>query len=115
MTALLVALAGAAGTLARYFLGLLLTGTVLGGPAGTFAVNVIGCFLMGAASAAFGGHPRLVIATTGFLGGLTTYSAFNQALLASALGGSLARAATYATATFVACLVAGYAGHVLAR
>ncbi len=115
MNVWLVAAAGAAGTLARYGLGLLLLGTIFGGPAGTFAVNVVGSFAMGIVSAAFAGHPRLVVATTGFLGGLTTYSAFNQSLVSSLASGSIARAASYAIGTVVACLLAGMVGNLLAR
>lgn len=51
-------------------------------PAGTFAVNVVGSFLMGAIAGYFASkaHPpqhwRLFL-TTGILGGFTTFSAFS--------------------------------------
>jgi CrcB protein len=78
-----VCFAGALGTGARYLIGL---GTLkaLGAafPWGTLLVNVIGCFLiagvMRAASVQPWISPDLRFAlTTGFLGGLTTYSSFN--------------------------------------
>lgn len=51
-------------------------------PLGTLAANLLGGFLMGAAMAAFMAMPQLPVAmrlaiTTGFLGGLTTFSTFS--------------------------------------
>jgi CrcB protein len=77
---LLIAMAGAAGTLARYGL----TGAVQrwageGFPWGTAAVNVLGCFLFGAVWALagsrlpFGAETRAVL-LVGFMGAFTTFS-----------------------------------------
>jgi len=71
------------GTGFRYGIGLLATriiGTAL--PWGTFLANLVGCLLMGAVMEAFGagtlkGETLRLALTTGFLGGFTTYSAFN--------------------------------------
>jgi fluoride exporter len=80
---LIVSLAGALGTASRYLIGL---GAVrwLGDsyPYGTLTVNLVGCFLMAAvmqvASMSHDFSPTLRLTlTTGFMGGLTTYSAFN--------------------------------------
>ena len=80
---LLVCLAGAVGTGVRYLVGLG-AARALGAafPWGTLVVNLVGCFLMAAVAHVAltrSGFPetwRLVL-TTGFMGGLTTYSAFN--------------------------------------
>lgn len=80
---LLVALGGAIGSVARYKL----SGWVLHHtldwkfPAGTFAVNVIGCLLAGLLAglaerqALLSAETRLLL-FTGLLGGFTTFSAF---------------------------------------
>src|SRR6516164_3332386 len=78
-----ICFAGALGTGARYLVGIW-AGRALGAafPYGTRLVNVVGCFLI-----AFGMHISLsttllsptarLTLTTGFMGGLTTYSSFN--------------------------------------
>ncbi len=76
-----VALGGALGALARYFLagwfGNLSEGTF---PIGVFAVNVLGCLLIGALSgwmlsqSGLAQYKHLLI--VGFLGGFTTFSSF---------------------------------------
>lgn len=80
MTALLVALAGGLGAVAR----LVLDGSVtsrIGGryPAGIFLVNVTGSLLLGLVAGLGAGAllpPRwALVAGTGFLGGYTTFSA----------------------------------------
>lgn len=80
---LLVALGGAIGSVARYKFG----GFVLhhsqswNFPLSTFAVNVVGCFIIGILAALAEHHDLLSPATrtllfTGVLGGFTTFSAF---------------------------------------
>lgn len=79
---LLIALAGALGTLARYGLGGLVQ-RIMGGtlPWGTLAVNVLGCFLFGVIWTL--ANERLVITEEtrlvvlgGFMGAFTTFSTF---------------------------------------
>jgi fluoride exporter len=80
---LLVALGGAIGSVARYSLsGLVLRHTIdWRFPAGTFAVNVLGCLAAGALAGLaekhgmFSPEARLLL-FTGLLGGFTTFSAF---------------------------------------
>lgn len=82
MKIFLIAAAGAAGTLARYWLGgavqRLYGGTF---PWGTFAVNMFGCFLFGIIWSL--AEERLVISPEartvvliGFMGAFTTFSSF---------------------------------------
>ncbi len=82
MKIVLFAAAGAAGTLARYFLGGLfqrLAGSSF--PYGTFAVNMIGCLLFGIIWVL--AEERLVLSAQtravcliGFMGAFTTFSSF---------------------------------------
>jgi CrcB protein len=78
--ALAVAGGSAAGGLLRWVVGLWLNGRWAGFPLGTLAVNCVGGLLIGAALAWFESVPnellRLLL-VTGFLGGLTTFSAFS--------------------------------------
>jgi CrcB protein len=79
---LLVAAGGAIGAVARYAIaGLAHSAFGASFPYGTLAVNLIGCFFVGACMTAFEGRlgaPPEVRAflVVGILGGLTTFSAF---------------------------------------
>ncbi len=77
-----LALAGAAGTLARYWLGGLVQRSIAADfPFGTAAVNIIGCLLFGLLWAltenrlSVSGQMRTII-FIGFFGGFTTFSSF---------------------------------------
>lgn len=75
--------AGAAlGAWMRWGLSLALNPLFSGFPLGTLAANLIGGLLMGVALAVLQAMPELpahlrLLATTGFLGGLTTFSSFS--------------------------------------
>jgi CrcB protein len=82
MRLVLLAVAGGAGTLARFGLaGLVQRATGAGFPWGTAAVNVVGCLAFGAVWAiggerlAIGAETRNIV-LIGFLGAFTTFSAF---------------------------------------
>jgi CrcB protein len=82
MTPLLVALGAAIGAPARYLADRAVQARLRSTfPFGTFAVNVLGSFILGAVagSAAHGGASPHVSAAigTGFCGALTTYSTFS--------------------------------------
>ncbi len=79
---MLIAVAGAMGTLARYGLGSAIT-RIAGHPFpwGTFIVNALGCFLFGfvweAANHRLGITPEVrTIILVGFMGAFTTFSSF---------------------------------------
>ncbi|TAH34395.1 MAG: fluoride efflux transporter CrcB [Planctomycetota bacterium] len=77
-----IALAGAAGTLARYGLqGLVQSWSGSAFPSGTLVVNALGCFLFGALWALAEermtiGPDTRVVCLVGFLGAFTTFSSF---------------------------------------
>ena len=80
---LLVALGGAVGSVARYKIsGYVLHHTIdWRFPAGTFAVNVLGCLVAGVLAGLAEKHDLLsadarLLLFTGLLGGFTTFSAF---------------------------------------
>ncbi len=77
---LAVAAGSALGALARWATGLWLNARWAGFPLGTLVVNCVGGLLIGMALAWFERSPnellRLLL-VTGFLGGLTTFSAFS--------------------------------------
>jgi fluoride exporter len=120
-TVLLVAIAGAVGSASRYLVSL---GAVRwfgpGFPYGTLTVNVIGSFLIalimqvGLRTEALTPLMRVTL-TTGFLGGFTTYSAFNYESLDLMSRGAWRLALTNLAATLIACLVAGVLGFRVAR
>jgi CrcB protein len=113
-----VCFAGAIGTGARYLVGLLAARVLgTGFPWGTLIVNVVGCFLM--SIVAYAGAKVLspdvrVTLATGFLGGLTTYSAFNWDTMLLAQHG-LGLALVNLGATLVACFASGALGLALAH
>ncbi|MDX2011723.1 MAG: fluoride efflux transporter CrcB [Myxococcaceae bacterium] len=115
---LLVGLGGALGSMARYGAGLVSTRWVGPAfPAGTLAVNLVGSFLMVAVVTVAGrsglsDDARLFL-TTGVMGGLTTYSAFNAETLGMLHERPLV-AVGYIALTVVGCLVAGLVGRAVA-
>ena len=121
MQLLLICLAGAVGTGARFALASAVT-AVLGAalPYGTMTVNVVGSLLMGgvmyvSTATDLVVPPLRLVLTTGFLGGFTTYSAFNYETMALLESGMWGRALANVGLTLVACLAAGFGGAGLAR
>ena len=107
---LLVALGGAVGSAARYKLsGAILHHTIdWRFPAGTFAVNVIGCLVAGLLAGLAEKHDMLsadarIFLFSGLLGGFTTFSAFGLETMHLVKRGELA----IATANVVLSVVAG--------
>jgi fluoride exporter len=77
-----VAVGGMLGCLMRWFLALVLNRYFPAVPPGTLAANLIGCYVIGVAFAIFAANPGLpmewrLFLTTGFCGGLTTFSTFS--------------------------------------
>lgn len=117
---LIVCGAGAAGCGTRYLVSLWTAKRFAGFPVGTLIVNIVGSFLIAfvlegsTRVASFSPNLRIAL-TTGFMGGLTTYSSFNYETTALISNGNTARGLLNIAVTLVGCLVAGYLGLVLAR
>lgn len=115
-----VTLFGALGCAARYEMaGWVNVRFGSAGPVGTFAVNLLGSFVIGLLTElSFRGHLpahwRLPL-TAGFLGGFTTFSAFSHETARMVEGGDIGRAALAASASVVLCLLATFAGIAIAR
>lgn len=80
-TLLLVGLGGLGGSICRYATSLLFMRTQTGFPWGTWAANIVGCFVIGLVFGLSQKHQWLtpewrLFLTTGFCGGYTTFSAF---------------------------------------
>ena len=122
MTAVLyIALFGALGCLARYYLSgwvYDLIGRAL--PYGTLAVNVIGAFLIGLVmefslrGAAVSSELRIGL-TIGFLGGFTTFSTFSYETLRLLESAQLPQALANVLLSVTACLAFTFLGIVAAR
>jgi CrcB protein len=119
---LFVALGGGVGAMARYLVGVQ-TLRMFGPnwPYGTFTVNVLGGFLMGALAgylAHRGGADqerwRLLLGV-GVLGGFTTFSAFSLETALMFEKRAYADALIYAVASVVLAMTALFAGLLLAR
>ena len=119
---LLVARGGAIGSVARYKLsGLVLHHTIdWRFPAGTFAVNVLGCLAAGILAGLaekhhmFSADVRLLL-FTGILGGFTTFSAFGIETFRLLEETRYLAALGNAGGSLVACLVAVAIGVAVAR
>lgn len=117
MQMLLVALGGAAGSLARYGVGVAVARVFgLAFPWGTLAVNVAGGLAMGVLAARVGPENEQVrlLLGVGVLGGFTTFSTFSLEtvrLLQQAPGNAM----LYIAASLVLAVGACWAGLVLGR
>ena len=118
---LLIGLAGALGTLTRYFVGLG-AGRWLGTsfPYGTLIVNVLGCFLIAAiahvaASTTMISPTLRLTLTTGFMGGLTTYSSFNLETTGFFRDRAWTTGFSNLGLTLVLCFASGMLGLAVAR
>lgn len=118
---LLIGLAGALGTVTRYLIGLWAGKTLGAGfPYGTLIVNVVGCFLIAAithvalSTTLVSPALRLTL-TTGFMGGLTTYSSFNLETTQLLQGRAWYSALLNFGVTIAGCFFAGLLGLAVAR
>ena len=77
-----ISIGASVGAISRWLIGLWLNTFFSHVPLGTLVVNLVGGYLVGVAFSIFASHPnwspewRLLV-VTGFLGGLTTFSAFS--------------------------------------
>ncbi len=119
VSALVVALAGGAGAVARYLLdGAVQDRTSGSFPLGTLVVNVLGSFLLGVFAGldwyhGLGGHPSAVL-ETGLCGGFTTWSTASWESIRLLETGRVRQAGLQAVGGVCVALLAGAAGIALA-
>ncbi len=116
-----IALGGAAGSLARYWVATSVGARVQVGGAGTFTVNLVGALLiglvLGSIESRFTETPRWVTLglTTGILGGFTTFSAFAYDAVGHVEAGDTGLALAYVIGTVVLGIAAAAGGLALGR
>jgi CrcB protein len=121
MTYLWVALGSALGGIARDGITRLTLSVSATFPWGTFAVNVIGCFIMGFVGTMAVSSGRFAIPEgarlflmVGICGGFTTFSSFSLDTFAIAQTGDWFKAATNVTLSVGLCVFSVALGHMLA-
>ena len=104
---LAVGLGGAAGSVVRYMLSawLLAGHTLLGFPAGTFAVNALGSLLIGILLEATSSVAAGWLLIVGFCGGFTTFSTFSADAVRLLRAGDYGPAAAYIALSVGTCIV----------
>ena len=115
---LTVAFAGAAGAAARYGLDRLFSRDAHHVPWVTFAINVGGSFVLGAAVATLDAHPHPTVRpaiTIGYLGAFTTFSTLSLETYRLVNRGHLVVACAYSLGSLAAGLAALSTGVFLAR
>ena len=121
-TYLWVAVGGALGSMARFWLGAMVA-EIMGPqfPWGTILINILGSFVIGFFATFTGPGGRMIASfnarafvMVGICGGFTTFSAFSLQTLDLARENHWAQAGGNIVLSVVACLVAVWAGHALA-
>ena len=89
-----VAFGGVLGCVLRWLLALALNRYFPIIPPGTLAANLVGCYIIGMAIAVFAVNPAIpmewrLFVTTGFCGGLTTFSTFSAEVVTLLQGGRM--------------------------
>ena len=116
----MVALGGAIGTVARYWLsGVVAQMVGETFPWGTLLINVTGSFVIGFFAALTGPDGRVFVGATGrqfvmvgICGGYTTFSSFSLQTLNLVRDGDMVRAGANVVASVVLCLIAVWLGHL---
>ncbi len=103
------------GCLARWGLAVLLNRYFPTIPPGTLAANLLGCYIIGICLALFAALPLVPLEwrlffTTGFCGGLTTFSTFSAEIVTLMQSGRLMWAFAEAAVHLVGSLVMTFAG-----
>ena len=119
MLYLWVAIGGALGSVARFWLGnvvALAAGSAF--PWGTLLINVVGSFVISFFSILTGGAQRFalpnearIFVTVGICGGFTTFSSFSLQTVELMRSGQPARAGIYVAASVILCLAACALGY----
>jgi CrcB protein len=110
-----VSVGGMLGCLLRWGLAMFLNRYFPTIPPGTLAANLIGCYIIGMAIAFFTAYPHFapewrLFVTTGFCGGLTTFSTFSAEVVALLQSGRAGWALGAVAAHLFGSLVMTFAG-----
>jgi CrcB protein len=110
-----VSVGGMLGCLMRWGLAMFLNRYFPTIPPGTLAANLIGCYIIGLAIAFFAAYPAFapewrLLVTTGFCGGLTTFSTFSAEIVMLLQSGRLAWATAGIAAHLAGSLLMTIAG-----
>jgi fluoride exporter len=110
-----VAVGGVLGCLLRWCLAMLLNRYFPTIPPGTLAANLIGCYIIGMAIAFFTAYPTFapewrLFLTTGFCGGLTTFSSFSAEVVILLQSGRTVWALSAVAAHLMGSLLMTFAG-----
>ncbi len=118
---LLIALGGALGSVARYWVGSTV-GSRMGVrfPYGTLVVNLTACMVIGFTLTWLGDHMEMdpawrFLIPVGFIGAYSTFSTYEWETLQTLRSGAFALAALYAGGSLVLGLAATWVGAVLAE
>jgi CrcB protein len=118
---LLIALGGALGSMARYWVGTSIANRLgVRFPFGTLVVNLSACLLIGFSITLLGKRADLGVAyryfvPIGFIGAYSTFSTYEWETLANLRIGAIGLAAFYALGSLVLGLVATWGGVLLAE
>jgi CrcB protein len=110
-----VSVGGTLGCLLRWLLAIFLNRYFPAIPPGTLAANLIGCYIIGMAIAFFTAYPALapewrLLLTTGFCGGLTTFSTFSAEIVILLQSGRVTWALGAVAAHLLGSLLMTFAG-----
>ena len=117
---LLIALGGALGSIARYWVGSTIAGRMGAKfPYGTFFINITACLIIGFTLTALGKRAGLnpawrYLIPVGFIGAYSTFSTYEWETLSTLRSGAVALAALYAGGSLVLGLAATWCGAALA-
>ncbi|MFT8719490.1 fluoride efflux transporter CrcB [Acetobacter sp.] len=121
LTPVWIAIAGAMGTLLRYYAGLLTLSWSQRLPWGTILINMTGSFVIAFFGALTAAHARFpasneirLIVMVGICGGYTTFSSFSLQTVDLARDGALGRAFLNIAFSLILCLGATALGYVSA-
>ena len=117
---LLIAVGGAAGSIARFWVGSTISGRIGARfPYGTFVINITACIVIGFALTFLGKRADLsaswrYLIPVGFIGAYSTFSTYDWETLSTLRSGAFFLAALYALGSLLLGLVAVWGGAVLA-
>ena len=118
---LLIAVGGALGSIARYWVGSTIAGRMgTRFPYGTFVINMTACVIIGFSLTYLGKRAGLnpawrFLIPVGFIGAYSTFSTYEWETLATLRAGAFALGALYAIGSLIGGLAATWCGALLAE